>query len=102
MPAAVGRFAPTIRKVVVERLEEVVPRRQAEVASELAQPIPATAIALLLGKDEVGWRDLQLWTKGTLEGTIAGDLKGPNTLGKSCSHSWWRTQARKREPKTTS
>ena len=74
-PAAVGQFAPTIRKVVVQRLEQVVPRGQAEVVSELAQPIPATAIALLLGIDEDRWRDLQVWTKGMLEATIAGDLE---------------------------
>jgi cytochrome P450 len=86
--------------VVVERLEEVVPRGQAEVVSELAQPIPATAIALLLGIDEVRWRDLQLWTKGMLEGTIAGDLERAKHSGQELfAFLVGEIEARKREPK---
>ena len=84
----------------MERLEEVVPRGQAEVVSELAQPIPATAIALLLGIDEVRWRDLQLWTKGMLEGTIAGDLERAKHSGQELfAFLVGEIEARKREPK---
>jgi cytochrome P450 len=72
-PASITSFSETIREVVVERIEALVPEGRAEVVSQLAQPVPAIAIALILGIDRARWQDLQDWTKGMLEATIAGE-----------------------------
>jgi cytochrome P450 len=98
-PAAVAKFAPAVREIVVDRLEAIAPKGHAEVVTELAQPIPSIAIALILGIGRERWRDLQDWTKGMLEATIAGDPDGAKASGqKLFDFIVAEIGARKREP----
>ncbi|HMC41282.1 MAG TPA: cytochrome P450 [Acidimicrobiales bacterium] len=66
-PRAVSVWEPVIRAKVTALLDAVAARGgSAEVVADLAAPLPAMMIGLLLGFEEERWPDLQRWSEQTI------------------------------------
>src|SRR5438270_9050371 len=66
-PRAVSVWEPVIRAKVTALLDAVAARGgSAEVVADLAAPLPAMMIGLLLGCAEARWADLQRWSEQTI------------------------------------
>ena len=65
-PRAAGRWEDHVRGVVTGLIDAVLPAGEAEVISQLAAPLPAQMIGLLLGFDDEMWPKLQDWSERTI------------------------------------
>ena len=66
-PRAVTAWEPVIRAKVTSLLDAVKEKGgSAEVIADLAAPLPAMMIGLLLGFEEDRWPDLQRWSESTI------------------------------------
>ncbi len=65
-PRGVTRWEDHIAAVVAELVDEAVARGEVEVVSELAAPLPARMIALLLGFPQEMWPQLKEWSQTTI------------------------------------
>ena len=66
-PRAVTSWEPVIRSKVTSLLDGVAANGgSAEVIADVAAPLPAMMIGLLLGFDEDRWPDLQRWSESTI------------------------------------
>ena len=65
-PRAVQQWRSHITETVDELLDPVVERGRAEIVGELAAPLPAKMIGLLLGFDDDLWPKLKHWSEATI------------------------------------
>jgi cytochrome P450 family 142 subfamily A polypeptide 1 len=65
-PRAVSRWEDEVRDTVDALLDPVIANGQAEIVSELAAPLPAQMIGLLLGFPQQMWPKLQHWSETTI------------------------------------
>lgn len=65
-PRAVQRWSDHIRRTVDELLDPVLERGRAEIIDDLAAPLPARMIGLLLGFDDEMWPKLKYWSETTI------------------------------------
>ena len=65
-PRAAGRWEDHVRGVVTGLLDAVLPAGEAEVIGQLAAPLPAQMIGLLLGFPHDMWPQLQDWSERTI------------------------------------
>lgn len=65
-PRAVRRWEDHVLDTVTELLDGALERGQAEIVSELAAPLPAMMIGLLLGFPDEMWPKLQYWSETTI------------------------------------
>ncbi len=65
-PRAVMRWEDHIAEVVDELLTPVLEKGRAEIVTELAAPLPAKMIGLLLGYPDEMWPKLQHWSETTI------------------------------------
>ena len=65
-PRAAGTWEDHIRRVVVDLLDEVAATGRAEVVSQLASPLPAQMIGLLIGFPREMWPRLRDWSERTI------------------------------------
>jgi len=65
-PRAAGRWEDHVRGVVTDLIDAVLPAGEAEVIADLAAPLPAQMIGLLLGFGDEMWPKLQEWSERTI------------------------------------
>ncbi len=65
-PRAVTRWEDEVTATVDALLDDVLERGHGEIASELAAPLPAQIIGLLLGFPHEMWPKLQYWSETTI------------------------------------
>ena len=65
-PRAVQRWRSHIAETVDGLLDPVIERRRAEIVDELAAPLPAKMIGLLLGYDDGLWPKLKHWSEASI------------------------------------
>ncbi len=65
-PRAVTNWADEVRTTVTELLDPVLASGEGEIVAELAAPLPAMMIGLLLGFPEEMWPKLQHWSETTI------------------------------------
>jgi len=65
-PRAVRRWEEHVLDTVEELLDEALTKGRAEIISELAAPLPAMMIGLLLGFPDEMWPKLQYWSETTI------------------------------------
>ena len=65
-PRAAGRWEDHVRGVVTGLIDAVLPAGEAEVIADLAAPLPAQMIGLLLGFGNEMWPKLQDWSERTI------------------------------------
>jgi len=65
-PRATSRWEDHVRGVVTGLLDDVLPGGRSEVVGELAAPLPAQMIGLLLGFPAEMWPKLQEWSERTI------------------------------------
>jgi cytochrome P450 family 142 subfamily A polypeptide 1 len=65
-PRAVTSHEPLVRETVVELVDAVADRGEAEVVAELASPLPAKMIGHLLGFPDDWWPKLVHWSTSTI------------------------------------
>lgn len=65
-PRAVSKWEDEVRMTVDALLDPVIERGRAEIVSELAAPLPAQMIGLLLGFPADMWPKLQHWSETTI------------------------------------
>jgi cytochrome P450 family 142 subfamily A polypeptide 1 len=66
-PKAVGQWEEHVRDVVRHLVDAVVAKGEAEIINELAAPLPAMMIGLLLGYPDDMWPKLQEWSERTIK-----------------------------------
>ena len=65
-PRAVRRWEDHVSETVTELLDAALAKGQAEIVGELAAPLPAKMIGLLLGFPDEMWPKLQYWSETTI------------------------------------
>ena len=65
-PRAVGKWDDHIREVVASLFDAVIDSGSADVVEDLAAPLPAMMIGLLLGFPDEMWPKLQQWSEETI------------------------------------
>ena len=65
-PRSVQRWRGHITHTVDELLDPVIERGRAEIVNELAAPLPARMIGLLLGFDDTMWPKLKHWSEASI------------------------------------
>ncbi len=78
-PRRVAALEPWMRGLCRERLERLPADHAIDLVSEIAAPIPAIAIARILGVPEAEWRDFQASADALIQldgGTLEGDAVG--------------------------
>ena len=63
-PRAVDQLSGRIKQITQELLDAVLPRGRMDVVSDIAFPLPAKAIALLLGVPDEDWDIFRRWASG--------------------------------------
>ncbi len=65
-PRAVGIWQDHIREVVTHLIDDVIEKGSCDIVEDLAAPLPAMMIGLLLGFPEDMWPKLQQWSEETI------------------------------------
>ncbi len=65
-PRAVSKWQDHVREVVNALIDDVIDRGTAEIVGDLAAPLPAMMIGLLLGFPNEMWPKLQQWSQETI------------------------------------
>ena len=79
-PRAVQQWRGHITETVDGLLDPVIERGRAEIVNELAAPLPAKMIGLLLGFDDSLWPKLQHWSEATI--ALGGGPRYQNLEGR--------------------
>jgi cytochrome P450 len=74
-PRRVSELEPWMRSLIRERLDRLPASEPIDLVNEIAAPVPAIAIARILGVPEGGWRDFQASADALIH-LDAGDLEG--------------------------
>ena len=85
-PRAVQRWRDRITRAVDGLLDPVIERGRAEIVEELAAPLPAMMIGLLLGFDDDQWPMLKHWSETTL--TLGGGPRYQNPEGRGAAREF--------------
>ena len=98
-PRAVQQWRGHITETVDGLLDPVIEQGRAEIVNELAAPLPAKMIGLLLGFDADLWSKLQHWSEATIAlggGPRYQNLEGREAVGEfraACSELYAEKQA---------
>ena len=66
----------TIRRMVTEAIDEFIGVGTADLAHDLAHPIPPVVLALFIGLPQEDWLDFKDWVERILTTSAAGDMEG--------------------------
>lgn len=67
---------PTIRRMVREAVDRFIAAGSADLAADLAHPIPPVVLALFIGLPKEDWLDFKDWVERILSTSAAGDMEG--------------------------
>lgn len=74
----VWSFEPRMTELANELIDSFIGEGRADFAQQLATPLPAMGICMLLGLPEQDWEHFHNWTDRLIKSAFAGDMDGVN------------------------